>query len=131
MKQNQAGIWVIAMVLATTVAPSWAHHAGVWFDNSKWVAVDGVITGVKWVNPHMWVYLEAKDGKGKVVTCNFEGPSARTAASSGVSARILKVGNRVTIAGHPNKDGSCGGDFEAVTLEGKTYYPRGEEIRRK
>ena len=126
MKYKQA---VIAMVLTTTVVR--AHHAGVWFDSTKWVAVDGVVTKVEWRNPHMWVYLEAKDEKGKAVTCPFEGPSAQGAATSGVSARVLKVGSRVTITGHPNKDGSCGGDFEGVTVEGKTYYPRGEEIRRK
>ena len=130
MKQKQACILVIAMVLTTAVVPSWAHHAGVWFDSTKWVAVDGVITTVEWRNPHMWVYLEAKDDNGRVVKCAFEGPSSQAAGASGVSARVLKVGNRVTIEGHPNKDGSCGGDFEAVTVDGKQYYPRGKIIRK-
>ena len=126
-------LWIVVVGIslsAVVVSPARAHHSGAWFDSTKWVSVDGVVTEVKWVNPHMWVYLEAKDEDGKIVKCAFEGPSAQGAAASGVSQQVLKVGTQVTIEGHPNRDGSCGGDFEAVVANGKKYYPRGAVIRK-
>ena len=42
-----------------------AHHSlTVEFDISRMVTVSGVITEMKWTNPHAWLYIDVKDEKG-------------------------------------------------------------------
>ena len=57
-----AGLAVAALLPAAPASP---HHSfTVAFDEQRPVSIEGVITEVKWENPHTWVYVEAKDASG-------------------------------------------------------------------
>ena len=72
----------------------------------KTITVEGVVTEVKWENPHTWVYVEAKDNSGKVVKWSFEGAVPNQFYRRGVTPAVLKPGVRVTIKAHPARDAS-------------------------
>jgi len=125
MQASFARIVVAAGVLLATV-PAFAHHsAAVAYDIDKTVTVQGVITEVKWVNPHTWIFVETKDADGKTVKWGFEGKVPNLLIRSGITPSVLKPGLQVTISGHPGRDQSqkLGEVMEITFADGKTIKP--------
>lgn len=99
-----------------------AHHAAaVAYHVDKEVTVQGVVTEVKWENPHTWVYVDAKDPSGKIVKWRFEGAVPNQLYRRGVTPAVLKPGVVVTIKAHPARDASrnAGELTEVVTADGQ------------
>jgi hypothetical protein len=102
--------------------PASAHHAAaVAYHVDKEVTVQGVVTEVKWENPHTWVYVDAKDPSGKVVKWSFEGAVPNQLYRRGVTPAVLKPGVVVTVKAHPARDASrnAGELTEVVTSDGQ------------
>ena len=53
-------------VLFVLAGPAFAHHGAAAYDMSKSVTVAGTITDFQFVNPHVLVFLDAKDDKGNL-----------------------------------------------------------------
>ena len=99
--------------------PLLAHHAfAAEFDISKPVTVQGTVTKVEWANPHIWVYLDAKDDRGNVARWQCEGGSPNTLTRQGWKKDSLKQGDQVTIDGYRAKDGSHRANGRNLTLPG-------------
>ncbi len=89
-------------------APASSHHAfSVAFDVNRPVSVEGVITEVKWENPHTWIYMESKRPDGSTEEWRFETQPPNTLRRNGVTAAVLKPGLRVTIKGYGALDRSA------------------------
>ncbi len=118
-------IAVTAGVLLATI-PAHAHHsAAVAYDINKTVTVDGVISQVRWENPHTWIFIETKDADGKTVKWGFEGKVPNLLIRTGITPSVLKPGLQVTITGHPARDTSqkLGEVVEVTFADGKTIKP--------
>jgi hypothetical protein len=91
--------------LALIVGPLWAHHSfSLEFDSTKQVTFRGVVTKVEWMSPHMYFYLDVKDGASKVVNWTFESAGPNALARRGWNRNTLKVGDRITVIGYRAKD---------------------------
>jgi hypothetical protein len=115
----------LALGLAWFGTPISAHHAAsVAYHVDREITVQGVVTEVKWENPHTWVYVEAKDAGGKVVTWSFEGAVPNQLYRRGVTPAVLKPGVRVTIKAHPARDASrrAGEMTELLGPDGKPIH---------
>src|ERR1700689_5106840 len=56
----------VAALLMTAMRIS-AHHAfAAEYDETRRVTVSGTVTRFEWTNPHAWLYVDEKDGSGKV-----------------------------------------------------------------
>jgi hypothetical protein len=65
---------VFGLLLAA--APTFAHHGfAVEYDSTKCQEMTGTLTGVDWVNPHIYFYMDMKDADGKTVNWTFEAHS--------------------------------------------------------
>jgi len=109
--------------LVLVAVSAWTHHAAsVAYDMQKVVTVQGLVTEVKWENPHTWVYVDAKDASGKVVKWGFEGAVPNQLYRRGVTPAVLKPGVQLTIKAHPARDASrhFGELMEVVTADGRT-----------
>ena len=94
-----------ALALMLVAAPASAHHAAsVAYHVDQTITVEGVVTEVKWENPHTWVYVEAKDASGNLVKWSFEGAVPNQLYRRGVTLAVLMPGVRVTIKAHPARD---------------------------
>lgn len=100
---------LLASVLAAMPQVALAHHGIVNFDMNKEVEVTGTITGVRFVNPHSWVYFDVTGEDGRVAAswkCELRG--ATVLRRSGWTPEMFARGTRITITGAPDR-------FEANT----------------
>lgn len=96
---------------------AFAHHAyTAEFDTTKPVKLTGVLTKLEWSNPHIWLYLDVKDGEGKVTTWGFSASPPGMLTRRGITRNSLKLGEVLTISGHRAKDGSNNASGNVVTF---------------
>ncbi len=97
----------LLMLALVVVVPMMAHHSiTAEFDTSKSFTVKGTITKIEWVNPHAYVYVDAKDDKGAVTHYSFETGPPGNLRRSGVLRTMFSVGDAMTIEAYAAKDGS-------------------------
>jgi hypothetical protein len=109
----------VAAALLIAAMPISAHHAfASEYDQNRRVTVSGTVTRFEWVNPHGWLYVDGKDGSGKVAAWSFEMGSPGGLTRRGWTKTSLKTGDRVTVEGFGAKDGSNRANAANVTLPG-------------
>lgn len=105
--------------------PAWAHHSMAGFDRAKTVNVTGTVKQFKWANPHSWIDMEVPDGKGGSVDWNVEMTAPAQLIRAGWKSNVMKPGDKVTVACHPQISGEPGCIFVSVTLsDGRTLTDR-------
>jgi Family of unknown function (DUF6152) len=106
---------VSVLTLAVTVAAG--HHSySAEFDETKPIKLTGSVVKVEWSNPHIWIYLDVKDGDGKVTTWGFSGSPPGMLIRRGITKNSIKLGEVLTIQGHRAKDGSNNSSGNVVTF---------------
>ena len=112
-----------AIMLGALPMASFAHHsAAAWFDQNQVQEVEGVVTAVKWQNPHIKFLMRAPDASGKEVTWDMETFSMAGISRWGITADMIKVGDHVRMAGNPSRRGLDNMFIRNILL------PNGEEI---
>jgi hypothetical protein len=82
-----------------------AHHAfASEFDFNKPVTHTGVVTMLKWINPHGRIQIDVKNENGDVVNWDFELQPVNILIRQGWKKSDLVLGDSVTISGHQAKD---------------------------
>jgi hypothetical protein len=119
-----------------TALPVFAHHSTVAiYDGSRRVEVTGVITSISWRNPHGRIMLDVLDENAKTVEWEAEVASSTVLRNRKVRDDVIKVGDRITIAGEPSRRGlpimfgtnillSSGYEFDFGS--GKAHFPAGK-----
>lgn len=116
MKQKLA-IRVPWGLLFLATGPLFAHHSvSAEFDVNRQVTYTGVITRVEWNNPHIYFYVDVKDGAQRVTNWAFEGAGPNTLARMGWLQDTLRVGDRVTVVAFPACDGANVASARKITL---------------
>jgi hypothetical protein len=111
---------------ALMVAPAFAHHSGTMFDETKTVTLEGVVKEFQYTNPHSWLLVDVTGADGKVTTWGFEAEGPTTLMMMQVRRGDLTPGTKLTISGHPMKDGRPAAAWvKAVRADGKEFFPRG------
>ncbi|HET9831997.1 MAG TPA: DUF6152 family protein, partial [Vicinamibacterales bacterium] len=84
-----------------------AHHSfAAEFDINKPITLQGTVTKVEWVNPHVYVYLDVKDANGKVTNWKFEGYNPSVLVRTGWKKDVtMKVGDTIAVFGWRARDG--------------------------
>jgi hypothetical protein len=98
------------------------------FDRTKKITVHGTVVKFQYVQPHSWIDVMTMDTGGKEQLWAFEGGAPIQMKMVGLTPDVLKVGDKITITGHPLRDGRSAAAFIELTLpNGKVYNtkPRG------
>lgn len=126
VRRTLEALAVVACVAIET--PSWAHHSMVAYQSgAAGFSIEGVITEVRWTNPHMFVIVAvtAADGTTQIWSC--EGAGVTAAINAGISPRNLKAGARVKVIGGRHLDETKHLMlFQSVEIDGKLYNRNGQ-----
>ena len=105
------------LTLLAAVIPLAAHHSTTAeFDNSKTVAMEGIITKVSWLNPHAGLWMDVKDAAGNAVHWEIELPSPNGLMRQGWQKADLKPGDRVTLDVWLARKGAALASMRSITL---------------
>ncbi|OJY63562.1 MAG: hypothetical protein BGP16_01385 [Sphingobium sp. 66-54] len=123
--KSEHGLYLAALACAAVLAaPLYAHHSFAMFDNTRSVTLHGKVTGYQWTNPHVYLDLDAEDGKGGTRHYTMEMTSPNMLHRGGWSSRTVKPGDVVTAVMSPLRDGQPGGLLLQLTLpNGKKMLP--------
>ena len=104
-----------------------AHHAGVMFDTEAEVTLTGVVKEFQFTNPHSWLLVDVANDDGSVTTWGFEAEGPTIMMRRGIRPGDLTPGTRLTITGHPMRDGRPAAAWTKAVREqdGKEFYARG------
>jgi hypothetical protein len=113
-----------AGLIAAAALPLYAHHSfAAEFDATKQVTLAGAVTKLEWMNPHIWLYLDVKDGPGALQHWQCEGGAPNTLTRNGWGRDSLKSGDQVTVEGFLAKDGSKTCNMRLVKLpDGRSIF---------
>ena len=113
---------VIGLMLTVTDIAT-AHHSIFPFDQNIFVELEGVVSEVRWRNPHVRLTMLVQNDSGEEEAWKLEGDSANAAARRGLTPDSISVGDRVRVAGNPSTHGRREILFTNILL------PNGEEHR--
>ncbi len=102
---------LIALAAAAVFAAgaAGAHHsvAGQ-FDSSQPVKLQGVISKIDWINPHIYIYLDVPDEDGGVTTWRFASLPTAMLRKAGLTQEMIRGGGAtVTASGIRARDGTA------------------------
>ena len=111
--------------IAVPALPSLAHHSAAMFEPQKTITVEGTVKEFQYTNPHSWLLVDVKNKDGSITTWGFEAEGPSTLGRAGIRPSDLKAGTKLTITGHPMKDGQPAAIWlDAVRADGKRLVPR-------
>lgn len=97
------GIAMLALVVASAI-PAMAHHSNpFYFDMGNAMTLEGVVLRVRWINPHIILYLESKNRTGEPETWVIHGSSPSNAVRQAGLRDRLQPGLWVTARVWPSR----------------------------
>ena len=96
---------MFAALFVSTPVP--AHHGETNYDTDKLVSVKATVTDFQFINPHVQIFLDAKNEKGETEkwTCEARSP-AMLVRNGDWDKNTLKPGDTITAIGFQSKNGA-------------------------
>ena len=120
MRRKNLG--VAAATILLLMSPAWAHHSSGGYNMTEYTYLEGVVTEVHWVNPHVWLYMEVADENGEAAVWVLEATGLINLRNNGVTEDTVTPGTNVSVRCHRLRDGANGCLLGFLTPEG------GEEL---
>jgi hypothetical protein len=124
---------IVALAVWTAGRPVTAHHSfAAQYDRDKPVTLQGTVTRIEWMNPHIYFYLDVKDATGATAHWAIEGGAPTSLYRAGWRKDSLKVGDVITVHGYLARNGTKLANMRAAILAdgrevfgGQQYYGPG------
>lgn len=112
---------VLIAVASLLLVPAFllAHHSAAAYETSKQITVTGTVTEFHFVNPHVLIYMTAKDEGGTMRKWQGELTSPNRLVRVGWNKDIMKSGDAISLTGYPAKDGGNAIRITKVVLKGQ------------
>ena len=118
-KKPKLGAAMLAAGMLTLPAQVMAHHSfAAEFDADSPIELTGIVTSVKWSNPHTFFYIDVENENGDWENWALELGSPNGLMRRGWTRNSLKIGDTVSVTGSRARDGSLKGNARAVVLAG-------------
>jgi hypothetical protein len=105
--KNLALCLAIMFAALLVSAPILAHHGETNYDTDKLVSVKATVTVFEFINPHVQIFMDAKNDKGEIEkwTCEARSP-AMLVRNGDWDKNTLKPGDTITAIGFQSKNGA-------------------------
>ena len=120
MKRNVLVVLAALGILVLFSGPAMAHHGVAGYDMTKTITLHGTVTKFDWSNPHVVVYLDAKNDAGEMQHWTIEFASPVHMVRAGWSKSSMKTGDDIAIDTHPSRNGAPVGITSTITFILKT-----------
>jgi hypothetical protein len=114
---------ITLLLVMLAAAPVAGHHSHAMFDGSTESEIAGVLTAVRFVNPHVYLRIDATHRDGKPLqptqTWAIEMSTTQNMTQRGITPAILKVGAPISVKVNPLFSGGLSGNYtNLVMLDG-------------
>ena len=117
---------VVAALGASSIAPVLAHHSFAPYEPTLQMKLSGVVTEFKWVNPHVYIEIDARDPKtGESRHWLVEGASTSILNRAGWRFNMIKPGDVITVIVSPLRNGEPGALLKQMTLADGRKFSNG------
>ena len=108
-------------------APLVAHHSvAVNYDSSRELTLKGVLTEIRWINPHSRFELDVTSGNGSTEAWLVEMGAHNTMVRAGFKTELFVIGDEITVIGSPaRRDAKAMILRRAVLADGTRLSPNG------
>ena len=113
----------LVLGLGTSAQALHAHHSvGSSFDTSQLVTVTGVVTSLRWSNPHVTLHVDVKNGDGSISDWRMEMKAPSGLSALGLDRTDVRVGMQVRARVYPAKNGTKSGNMRNLQLaDGRNF----------
>jgi len=116
MKRKLFVVLAAVASLAMLSGTAMAHHGVAGYDMTKTVTLHGTVSKFDWSNPHVVVYLDAKNDAGEMQHWTIEFAAPVHMVRAGWSKNAMKTGDDITIETHPSRNGAPVGISSTITF---------------
>jgi uncharacterized protein DUF6152 len=116
-------LFVVLVLLTSLVllsSTAMAHHGVAGYDLNKTVTLHGTVAKFDWSNPHVVVYVDAKNDAGEMQHWTIEFAAPVHMVRAGWSKSSMKTGDDIVIDTHPSRNGAPIGITSTITFILKT-----------
>jgi len=110
----------VIAALAFAVAPVSAHHSHAMFDGSIETEITGVVTALRFVNPHVYLQVRATHRDGKPLEPNqtwaIEMSTTQNQMNRGLGKDAIPVGATISVKVNPLFSGGLSGNYTSVVM---------------
>ncbi len=123
MRLRRGFVLVTAIAMALSIVPVRAHHSFAPYESTLQMKLSGVVTEFKWVNPHVYIEMDATDAKtGEKRHWLVECASTSILNRAGWRFNMIKPGDAITVIVSPLRTGEPGALLKQITLaDGKKF----------
>ncbi len=121
-RQILSSLSAIGLLLMTASAV--AHHSfAAEFDIEKPIELRGTLTGMDWVNPHGWLYIDVENSDGTVTNWAIEAGGATQLLRRGLRKTDFPPGIEVLVSGYLARNGEPVVNGRSVTTpDGRNFF---------
>ena len=106
-----------ALALSSWQTLALAHHSFAAYDQAVTKSLSGTLKEFDWNAPHSGITVAYVDEKGEEQELAVTTGAPSTIASQGFKPKDFKVGSKVTLSWHPNRNGLPGGEMTELKLD--------------